>query len=267
MVHRNRQSDHTTTGLSNLRTSRMRKTFTLIELLIVIAIIAILASLLLPALNKARGKARTISCMNAMKTLGTGASQYASTYNEYWVPYRGDSPLAGGASKKWFTANLAFAELCNFPRVENYPQYVKRSAVCPENTQDHNDSNPTLSKITYVDLSMIYGLPWGGNGEKQPGGSTNPAEWTIYRLNKIPKPSAGFGFLEATSNGRVGRNVSSYLQWINNSGERVAYRHANGNTNITFFDGHVAQRSSHAVDGTSYSTSHPSTPGWCPYPY
>ncbi len=81
---------------SNVLPSRVKmKIFTLIELLIVVAIIAILAAMLLPALNSAREKARGISCLNNHNTIAKAIQMYVSDNQDYFFPY---SHWTGGAS-------------------------------------------------------------------------------------------------------------------------------------------------------------------------
>src|SRR5258708_39351657 len=69
--------------LSGSRAGIARKGgFTLVEMLVVMAIIAILMAMLLPAISRAKGKANAISCLNNMRQLNLAATMYASDHDE-----------------------------------------------------------------------------------------------------------------------------------------------------------------------------------------
>ena len=71
--------------------------FTLIELLVVIAIIAILAAMLLPALAKARSKARTIACVNNLKNSVTAMNMYANDCDGFLATYMSEASITGSS--------------------------------------------------------------------------------------------------------------------------------------------------------------------------
>lgn len=109
-----------------------RRAFTLIEILVVVAIIALLAAILFPAFSRARESGRAIACTSNLKQIGMALNMYSEDYN-------GLHPIAGAAIK-WDEIDSATQ---NGPWMQQLQPYLKSKQVfrCPS---DSDSSTPTF---------------------------------------------------------------------------------------------------------------------------
>ena len=226
---------------------RKQYCFTLIELLVVIAIIAILAAILLPALNSARERGRAASCINNLKQFGNALPMYVEDNDGYncW-----------GSTKEWDGCRVGFHMFLGVymgankthnghVAVNDWDNKLVANQneifLCPSVPLEENPieggwaitywANSTYNENSYAKASDPRCI-FGEDGCGKP-----------YKYNRIKNPSSILGIAEGgnKSDGRKATSITQCFAWyyaVENKLTHFPGRH-NGMDNLMYLDSHV----------------------------
>lgn len=207
--------------------THLKRAFTLIELLVVIAIIAILAALLLPALSKAKEKAREIQCISNLKQQQIAYHVYSDDSTDRLVPnyaWADSIPESASGTNSWVLGEVRWVS--DDSDIENgvlWP-YEKAKGVykCP--------SDFSLTKKTKVARNRSYGIDQFLTLTKLPD--------RLVRYPQILHPDRVFVFMDehqdSIEDGNFGIERYPAASWLNLPTDRH-----NQGACVSFADGHI----------------------------
>jgi prepilin-type N-terminal cleavage/methylation domain-containing protein/prepilin-type processing-associated H-X9-DG protein len=246
-----------------MRIRRQREAFTLVELLVVIGIIALLISILLPALSKARQTARTAACLSNMRQIGQASTIYGAQFRGFTVPnyYNFVKPAAGSpVDGETYATVLVNSGCLNAPSVPGGDKALPSNQTsvfrCPDGLADQIATylGPVVSPVPSSRISGLAQNPWrclsdstgividtwyGVNAARVDYSThmspcrkipdpANPKDYSLPKISQIPHSAEMVYLFDGT-----------YMDLFYDA-DRLSARH-NGNryTNLLFFDGHA----------------------------
>lgn len=206
---------------------RTKSGFTLIELLVVIAIIGILAAMLMPALSRAKQKAKGTQCLNNVKQMQTAWHVYASDYNDAIAPATGtDHP---GTNQAWCAGNMMQGDQGNVDLIKNslLYSYIGNVAIY----KDPGDKSSNVR--SYSENCAMNNL--------MPETFQTPVI-VFKKTTSVPMPTQFFTFIDENSdlidNAHFLVGFDKNYQDATFQDEPAAYHIMSGN--LGYADGHVA---------------------------
>jgi prepilin-type processing-associated H-X9-DG protein/prepilin-type N-terminal cleavage/methylation domain-containing protein len=226
--------------MSNTHVIRRQNAFTLVELLVVIGIIALLISILLPALNGARQSAQTVQCLSNMRQIGLAMAQYINENNGSFVPtndYEGGTTLpspyrvwVGIFFYRGYTPNLNIYMCPSANMSDFYNDYFLR---VQRNPDAYNERTTGLRNIHYGMNWRHIGMSWFYD--------SGPKRFAPARVTQIRRASETILMVDSLIGGNppMGRSGWHYIEESAFTTHRPEARHRGGIVNVLWVDGHA----------------------------